>query len=269
LAPLGGARYGRAMSETPVRAEREGPVLTLLIDRPKALNALNPETLEALSAALDERGDARAIVLTGAGNKAFVAGADIKQMAGMTVDEGMSFSHRGQVIFDRLERLPVPVIAAVNGFALGGGCELAMACDFIVASERARFGQPEVGIGVIPGFGGTVRMRRLVGPGWARRLLVTGEQIDAQTALRIGLVTELVAPDALRARAQALAEQIAENAPKAVGWAKESTVHAEDDGHEGALAYERNAFGLCFSTEDLREGMRAFLEKRSPSWRDT
>ncbi|MEM1025484.1 MAG: enoyl-CoA hydratase-related protein [Myxococcota bacterium] len=255
------------MSDNPVRSEREGPVLTLVIDRPKALNALNPETFDALEDQLSQLGDARALVLTGGGDKAFVAGADIKRMAAMSLDEGLAFARRGQDLFDRLERLSVPVIAAVNGFALGGGCELAMACDFILASERARFGQPEVSIGVIPGFGGTVRLGQRVGPAWARRMMMTGEQVDAELALQIGLATELVPAAELRGRAQSLGEQIAKNAPKAVAWAKESCLHAQGDSHEGALTFERNAFGLCFCTEDQKEGMTAFLEKRRPSWR--
>mgnify|MGYP006266325495 FL=1 len=254
------------MTERTVRVEVEDGVATWTIDRPQALNALDPNTLQALRDAVDGVSpDVRAIVVTGAGDKAFVAGADIKAMAAMGPLEAERFSVEGHRTLAAFEALPIPTFAAVNGFALGGGCELMLACDVAVAAPHARFGQPEVGLGVIPGLGGTVRLPRRVGPGWARRLLVTGERIDAATAARIGLVTEVVESGSVLDRALELAGAAAKQAPRAVSWAKASCLHAEGS-LEGALALEQRLFGLCFATKDQREGMEAFVEKRPAVW---
>jgi len=261
-------RYATRMSQSNVRYEIEGGVATLTIDRPKALNALDVQTVNEIGACLDGLdADARVLVVTGAGEKAFVAGADIKGMTSMSAQEAVSFSKATQEVMTRIEHLPIPVIAAVDGFALGGGCELAMCCDFIIASERAQFGQPEVAIGLIPGFAGTVRLSRKVGPGWARRLIVTGERIDAETSFRIGLVTEVVPSGQALSRAQELGATIAKNAPRAIALAKECCLFGEERDAAGAAAYERNAFGLVFTTEDRVEGLSAFIEKRSPTWK--
>jgi enoyl-CoA hydratase len=255
------------MSFQNVRLEIEADVAVLTVDRPKALNALDPDTVSELTEAVRSLSpDVRALVVTGAGDKAFVAGADIKRMASMTPREGIAFAEAGQELLRTLECQPFPVIAAVNGFALGGGSELVLACDFAVASENAQFGQPEVLLGIIPGFGGTVRLGRRVGPGWARRLVTTGERIDAATAARIGLVTEVVPAGQALARAQELAQMVKKNAPRAVAWAKESALFAEEHEADGASRFERTLFGLCFTTEDQAEGMGAFVEKRKPNW---
>ena len=251
-----------------VRVEHRDTTALVIIDRPRALNAIDAQVLEELDAAIHQLPEGcRAVVITGAGDKAFVAGADIKAMQSMTPAESERFGQKGHALFARLGALPMPVIAAVNGFALGGGCELALACDFVVASETARFGLPEVGLGVIPGFGGTTRLGRRVGDAWARRMIVTGERVKAEVALRIGLVTEVVAPDRLLDRALELAGQIGANAPRAVALGKRSARVAEESSLEQANAFEVAAFGLCFSTEDQREGMSAFIEKREPVWK--
>ncbi|MGF1511285.1 MAG: enoyl-CoA hydratase-related protein [Myxococcota bacterium] len=250
-----------------IRLEIEEGLAVLTVDRPRALNALNPETVEELTEATAGLSEAtRALVVTGGGDKAFVAGADIKRMSEMSVREAIQFAESGQDLLRLLETRPFPVIAAVNGYALGGGSELVLACDFAVAAENAQFGQPEVHLGIIPGFGGTVRLSRRVGPSWARRLITTGERIGAETALRIGLVTELVAAGQALQRARELASEVVKNAPRAVAWAKESCRYAEEHEALGASAYERNVFGLCFTTQDQQEGMLAFTEKRSPQW---
>lgn len=252
-----------------LKLDVSGAVATLTIDRPKALNAIDSKTVAEIEAALDElstHGDVRALIVTGGGEKAFVAGADIKEMAPLGATEGLEFSRKAHAALRRLEQLPIPVIAAVNGFALGGGCELMLACDFALASENARFGQPEVMLGVIPGMGGAVRLVRKVGPGWARRLLVTGAQIDAQQALAIGLVTEVVPQAELLDRARALAGKIAEMAPLAVRWAKEAAQLAEETDLETGLRHEQRVFGACFATQDQKEGMSAFTDKRKAAW---
>ena len=247
----------------------DGGIGTLTIHRPKALNALNSATIAELGQVLDAvEADAslRAVVVTGAGEKAFVAGADIAEMSALGPLEARRFAEKGERTLARLEELPVPTIAAVNGFALGGGCELAMACDLVYASERARFGQPEVNLGLIPGFGGTQRLARRVGPGRALEIILTGDMIDAAKAKEIGLALEVLPPDQLLPYALGVARKIASRAPAAVGLAKR-TLHAGlavDSATAGEL--ERQAFSLLFATEDTREGMKAFVEKRAAAF---
>jgi len=241
-------------------------VATITIDRPKALNALNTATLDDLAAAIDAidaRGDVRAIIVTGAGPKAFVAGADISQMVDLTPREARAFSAKGSDLFARLEALPVPVIAAVNGFALGGGCELMLACDFAIASSNARFGQPEVNLGLIAGFGGTQRLTRKVPYGIAMELLVTGRMIKADEALRIGLVNRVVEPEALMSTVRGIVDEILSKGPVAVRRTRELVRSALDTTLADGLADETDGFGGVFETADAREGMTAFLEKRA------
>jgi enoyl-CoA hydratase len=251
-----------------VEVTHQGHVSTLTINRPDKLNALSTEVLEDLRAAIAElgdRSDSRAAVITGTG-KAFVAGADIAAMKNMTEVEGRAFGALGHGVFDSIEQLRIPVIAAVNGFALGGGCELALCCDFIYASSKAKFGQPEVNLGIIPGFGGTQRLPRRVGPAVARELIYTGKMIDAAEALRIGLVNAAFEPDALVAEALKTASEIATKGPLAVAAAKRLIRDGMDMGLPEANRLEQAAFGRGFGTADQREGMAAFLEKRAPSF---
>lgn len=257
------------MSDELVRSERRGAVTLLTLDRPAALNALDRATLERLRARVAEvaaDGAVRALVLTGAG-RAFAAGADIAEMRGLTPVEGEAFSRLGHAVLASLEALPIPTLAAVNGFALGGGCELALACDWIYASSKARFGQPEVNLGLLPGFGGTTRLARRVGPAWARELVLTGEPIDADTALRIGLANRVFEPDALVDAAVAAGEKVAAKGPVAVALAKRVLVEGQDADARVAHALEQQAFGLVFASEDRGEGMDAFLEKRTARFR--
>jgi len=253
------------MSETPVILdERRGAVAILTLNRPEKRNALNGQLRCAFLGALDEIGrDAaiRVVVITGAGDKAFVAGADIAEFEGRSpVDQYRVM--KAPSIFDALERFPKPVIAAVNGFCLGGGMELALACDIRIASTGAKFGQPEVNLGIIPGGGGTQRLPRIVGMGAALRLILSGDIIDATEAHRLGLVEELVAPEQLMTRAIALAETIASKSPVAVMAAKEATRAALSMSLSEGMKIETALFQLCFSSEDKAEGVRAFLEKR-------
>jgi enoyl-CoA hydratase len=246
----------------------EGHVATLTINRPDKLNALSRELLSELSAAIQSlaaKDEVRAAVITGAG-KAFVAGADIASMKTMTEDEGRAFGALGQGVFTAIEHLRCPVIAAVNGFALGGGCELALACDFIYASSKAKFGQPEVNLGIIPGFGGTQRLPRRVGLAVARELIYTGKMIDAEEALRIGLVNAVFEPDALLAAATMTAAEIATKGPLAVAAAKRLIRDGADLPLPEANRLEQAAFGEAFGTEDQREGMEAFLQKRAAAF---
>jgi enoyl-CoA hydratase len=249
--------------------EIEDRVATLTLNRPKVLNALNDLLFRELDAALDqisENRELRAVILTGAGEKAFAAGADIQELATVSAAEGQQLALRGQRVFSRIERLGIPAIACINGFALGGGCELAMACTFRLASETARLGQPEVKLGLIPGYGGTQRLPRLVGKGTALKLLLTGEMIGAAEALRIGLVDEVMPAAELMARGRQLASAMAAMAPLAVS----HCIAAVNDGAgiplEEALAMEAALFGLCCATEDKAEGTAAFLEKRTAVW---
>ncbi len=247
----------------------EGPVGVLTLNRPDALNALSSAMLEALGTRIAEVAaapDARAVVVTGAG-RAFAAGADIAEMSGKTALEGQAFSRLGHETFSALEALEIPAIAAVNGFALGGGCELALACDWIYASKKARFGQPEVSLGLLPGFGGTSRLARRVGAGWARELVLTGEPVDADTALAMGLANRVFEdPEALLAAAVAAGQTIAKKGPVAVAAAKRVMQAAGDADLDVANALEQATFGAVFASEDRAEGMAAFLEKRDPKF---
>jgi enoyl-CoA hydratase len=237
----------------------------ITFNRPKVLNALNRRTLEELGDALNRaREDAavRVLILTGAGEKAFVAGADINELAQQTPMDGKEFSLFGQEIFHRLETMGKPSIAAINGFALGGGCELALCCTMRIASKTARLGQPEVKLGIIPGYGGSQRLARLCGKGVGHELVLTGEMINAEEALRIGLVNHVVEPAELIPTAEAMARKIIANAPLAVKYAMEATEHGMEMTQEEGLFLEATLFGLCCATEDMREGTRAFLEKR-------
>lgn len=245
----------------------EGRVAKITIDRPEALNAIDRSVLDGLAAALDRiEPTVRAVVLCGAGEKAFVAGADIASMAKLSAVEAETFAGFGQRTFDRLAALDVPVIAAVQGFALGGGCELAMACDLIFASDRARFGQPEVKLGVIPGFGGTQRLVRRVGMSVALDLCLTGRMVKADEALRIGLVSRVITDGTVLDAAIAAATEIATLGPIAIRLCKRAIHENADQDLQSAEAAERTLFGLCFSTDDQREGMAAFLEKRAANF---
>jgi len=240
------------------------------INRPKALNALNSATLDDLLDAVGELAcnDAvRVVVVTGEGNKAFVAGADIQEMQPMNPVEGMSFSQKGHAAISALERLDKPVIAAVNGYALGGGFEVALACDIIYASEKARLGFPEVTLGILPGFGGTQRTARLVGPARAKELIFTGRVITAQEAFDMGLINKVVADDQLTAQVEELASRILSAGPVGIRLAKVCINRGLTMDIETGLDFEAEAFGLCFGTEDQKEGMTAFLEKRTPTYR--
>jgi enoyl-CoA hydratase len=245
----------------------EDGVAVLTVNRPKQLNALDARTLEEIEGVLATLGAARALVVTGGGDKAFVAGADIAAMSRIGPVEARRFAELGHRVLDRLEALPIPTIAAVNGYALGGGCELAMACDLVYASEKARFGQPEVALGIIPGFGGTQRLARRVGVGRALELILTGDPIDARKAKEIGLALEVLPPEQLLDHARAQARKIAAKGPVAIAQAKRA-VHAGADAALGAACeLERQAFAALFGTEDAKEGMRAFLEKRPPHFK--
>jgi len=247
--------------------EQNGAIAVLTINRPKALNALNADTLTELSTVFDELGrdsSVKVVVLTGSGEKAFVAGADIAQMKEFNALEGRRFGQLGQSTFRKLELLSQPVIAAINGFALGGGCELAMACDIRLASETAKFGQPEVTLGLTAGFGGTQRLPRIVGTGVASELLFTGDIIDAQEAYRIGLVNHVYPSDKLLEEALKLANRIAGRAPAAVQLSKSAIQRGINMDLDSAVAYEAEVFALTFSTQDQKEGCGAFLERRKP-----
>jgi enoyl-CoA hydratase len=249
---------------------REERIAILTFNRPKVLNALSHATMGELTAAVDELGqdpNVRCIILTGAGDKAFVAGADINELRAISsAADGAAFATRGQDTFFKIENLDKPVIAAINGYALGGGCELAMACDIRVAADSAKLGQPEINLGIIPGYGGTQRLPRLVGKGRAKWLILTGDLITAQEALRIGLVDIVVPAAQLMDRARELAETIAAKAPLAVAWAKRSINIGSETDLVTACAYEASQFGLVCGTEDRIEGTSAFLEKRSPQF---
>ncbi len=249
--------------------EIENHIAILTLNRPKVLNALNDQLFRELDAALDELRDShevRAILITGAGEKAFASGADIQELASVTATEGQQLALRGQRVFTKIESLGKPVIACINGFALGGGCELAMACTFRIASESAHLGQPEVKLGLIPGYGGTQRLPRLIGHGAALRLLLTGEMVTAAGALSLGLVEEVVPPGELMPRARQLAETIAAMAPLAVAHTIAAVNQGADQPLDRALAQEAARFGLCCATADKAEGTAAFLAKRQPAW---
>src|SRR5512133_2260011 len=250
--------------------DKKNSIAYLTVNRPKVLNALNMATMEELRAAFhDIKNDAsvRVVILAGSGEKAFIAGADISELAKHDAVSGKEYTHRGQSVLNLIENLGKPVIACINGFALGGGCEIAMACTMRLATENAKFGQPEVKLGIIPGYGGTQRLPRLVGKGIAMQLVLTGEMITAQEAHRIGLVNEIVAAGELIPRAEAIAQKIIANAPLAVQY----TMEAMNKGMETTLAeglyLEATLFGLACTTEDKKEGTSAFLEKRTAQFK--
>jgi enoyl-CoA hydratase len=252
-----------------IQYELRPPIAIVTLDRPKVLNALNRQSmveLEQVFLDVQKNAELRAVLVTGAGEKAFVAGADIGELASLSPMEGEQFAARGQRIFELIENCGKPVIACINGFALGGGCELALACTLRIASSTARLGQPEVKIGIIPGYGGTQRLPRLIGKGAALKMILTGEAISAAEALRLGLVDEVVEPDQLLSRAEQIAQTIAGMAPLAV----RDSIRAVNSGYDlplaSALALEASLFGLACSTSDKTEGARAFLEKRAPQW---
>lgn len=246
-----------------VTTEIQDAVAVLTIDRPKALNALNPEVLADLKAAFEaiDQNTVRCVVLTGAGDKSFVAGADIGSMSTMTKAEGEAFGKLGNDVFLMIESFPLPVIAAVNGFALGGGNELAMSCDIRICSDNAVFGQPEVGLGITPGFGGTQRLARLVGAGIAKEMIYTARNIKADRAAQIGLVNKVVAAEELSATVMKMAQGIAKNAPIAVAYAKKAINNGLQTDIDSGIAIEVEEFSNCFATEDQTYGMTCFLEK--------
>src|ERR1700735_3824372 len=249
--------------------EKNDTIAYVTVNRPKVLNALNTPTWKDLRTAFEDAPDdatTRGVIRTGAGNKAFIAGADISELAKVTAFEAEQSSRFGQEVLDLIENLGKPVIAAVNGFALGGGCETAMACTIRLAVETAKFGQPEVALGLIPGGGGTQRLPRLVGKGRALQLILSGEMISAQEAYRIGLVNEIVPAADLIARAEAILTKIAANAPIAVKFALEAANKGMETSQGEGLLLEASYFGLCAATEDKREGTSAFLEKRAPQF---
>ncbi len=246
--------------------EKKGPIAYVTINRPKVLNALNQKTWENLRAAFEDARDdivIRGVILTGAGDKAFIAGADISEIATITAVEAQKSSSYGQEVLNLIENLGKPVIAAVNGFALGGGCETAMACTIRLAAENAEFGQPEVTLGIIPGGGGTQRLPRLVGKGRALQIILSGEMINAQEAYRIGLVNEVVPAVAdLISRAEAILNQVFKNAPIAVKYSLEAVNKGLETSITEGLSLEASLFGICAATEDKKEGTQAFLQKR-------
>lgn len=246
-----------------VTYEAEGQVGVITINRPKALNALNSAVLDELDATLDavDQNEIRCLILTGAGDKSFVAGADIGEMSTLTKAEGEAFGKKGNDVFRKLETFPLPVIAAINGFALGGGCEISMSCDIRICSENAVFGQPEVGLGITPGFGGTQRLARLVGAGMAKQMIYTARNIKAPEALRIGLVNAVYPQEELMAQAKKMAAGIAKNAPIAVRNCKKAINDGLETDMDKAIVIEEKLFGDCFETEDQKYGMEFFLDK--------
>ena len=243
--------------------EQNGNVATITINREKALNALNSQVLDELNATLDavDLATVRCLVITGAGAKSFVAGADIGEMSSLTKAEGEAFGKKGNDVFRKIETFPIPVIAAVNGFALGGGCEISMSCDIRICSENAIFGQPEAGLGITPGFGGTQRLARIVGPGKAKQLIYTARNIKAAEAYRIGLVNEVYPLEELMPQAKKMAKGIAKNAPIAVRACKKAINEGLEVGMDEAIVIEEKLFGSCFETEDQKYGMAFFLDK--------
>ncbi len=252
-----------------LKVEKQNGVATIKINRPEALNSLNLQVLQDLSKAVDSvesDPEVQVVVITGEG-RAFVAGADIEQMSTKTPLEANEFSSFGAMVMRKIERMDKPSIAAVNGFALGGGCELAMACDMRIASDKAKFGQPEVGLGITPGFSGTQRLPRLVGKAKAIELILTADIINAETALGLGLVNKVTAPEELMTEVMALAAKIMKNAPLAVRYSNLAIKRGLDTDLESAITIETEFFGMCFATRDQKEGMSAFLEKRKPDYK--
>lgn len=245
----------------------EDGITTVTINRPKALNALDTLTLEEMKDCFNRLASdvaTKSVLITGAGPKSFVAGADLGAMSKMTVTEARCFSVLGHAVFNAIERIPVAVVAAINGFALGGGCELALACDFRFASDNAKFGQPEVNYGIIPGFGGSQRLARLIGTGEAKEMIYTGSMIDAEEALRIGLINRITTQENLIPECEAILRKIMSKAPMAIASAKNAINTGMNMDLRSGLAYEAQVFGSCFATRDQKEGMAAFLEKRNP-----
>jgi enoyl-CoA hydratase/carnithine racemase len=265
------------MSSAPVSAnfenilfEKKNAIAYVTVNRPKVLNALNMATMEELRRAfhaIKQDAEVRVVILTGAGEKAFIAGADISELARNNPVEAKAYTHQGQSVLNLIENCGKPVIACINGFALGGGCEIAMACTMRLASDTAKLGQPEVKLGIIPGYGGTQRLPRLVGKGLAMQLVLAGEMITAQEAHRIGLVNEVVAAAELIPRAEAIAQKIITNAPLAVQWAMEAVNKGMEMPLAEGLFLEATLFGLCCATEDKKEGTTAFLEKRAAKFK--
>ena len=253
-----------------VTYEVEGAVGIITINRPKALNALNSAVLEELNQTLDavDQNEIRCLILTGAGEKSFVAGADIGEMSTLTKAEGEAFGKKGNDVFRKLETFPIPVIAAVNGFALGGGCEISMSCDIRICSDNAVFGQPEAGLGITPGFGGTQRLARLVGMGRAKEMIFTCDNVDAAEAYRIGLVNKVVAKEELMPTAKAMAAKIISKGSYAISVAKAAINNGYDMDIKNAVEMEANLFGVVNDTNDKKEGMGAFLEKRAANLTD-
>ena len=246
-----------------LKVEHNGGITVMKVSAPKSLNALNSTILKEMGDFIDHLDKAtRVLIITGDGEKSFVAGADISEMAHLNEQEGFEFGRLGAQVFRKIELLPMPVIAAVNGFALGGGCELAMSCDIRIASSKAKFGQPEVGLGIIPGFSGTHRLPKLIGQGYAKEMIYTGKVIRADEALRIGLVNAVYEPEELMDKAMEIAQLMLKNAPVAISLAKQSINEGYDLDADGAIGLENKLFGKCFATRDQKEGMDAFLNKR-------
>ena len=246
-----------------LKVEHNGGITVMKVSAPKSLNALNSTILKEMDDFIDHLDKAtRVLIITGDGEKSFVAGADISEMAHLNEQEGFEFGRLGAQVFRKIELLPMPVIAAVNGFALGGGCELAMSCDIRIASSKAKFGQPEVGLGIIPGFSGTHRLPKLIGQGYAKEMIYTGKVIRADEALRIGLVNAVYEPEELMDKAMEMAQMMLKNAPVAIRLAKQSINEGYDLDADGAIGLENKLFGQCFATRDQKEGMDAFLNKR-------
>ncbi len=258
-----------AMEYKFLKIQKRGAICTLAISAPKTLNALNSSVLSEMDEFISNiDADIRVLIITGDGEKSFVAGADISEMQHLNEEEGERFGKLGASVFRKVETLPVPVIAAVNGFALGGGCELALACDIRIASNKAKFGQPEVGLGIIPGFSGTLRLAKAVGIGYAKEMIYSGKTIRADEALRIGLVNAVCEPDELMGHVMELAEKIASNAPIAVKYAKKCINEEYDMAADEGIAFENKMFGKCFATEDQKNGMSAFLSKSQTEFKN-
>lgn len=252
-----------------IKTNTENGICTLTISAPKSLNALNSTILRELSESIDSLDKSvKVLIITGDGEKSFVAGADISEMQNLDSEQGENFGCLGAQVFRKIETLGIPVIAAVNGFALGGGCELAMACDIRICSDNAKFGQPEVGLGIIPGFSGTYRLAKLVGVGYAKELIYTGKAIRADEALRIGLVNAVYPQAELMEAASKMAAKICAMAPIAVRYAKQCINEEYDLPADEAIAYENRMFGKCFATKDQKEGMTAFLTKGKPNFKN-
>jgi len=253
-----------------IEYKKEDNKAYILVNKPKSLNSLNEETLLELEEAIEliaKNKKLQVLIIRGKGDKAFVAGADIKEMAGMDPIQAEKFASLGQRVFDKIEKLLMPVIAAVNGHALGGGCELALSCDIRIASENAQFGQPEVGLGIIPGFGGTQRLNKIIGEGLAKEYIYTGKFINSKKAKEINLVNHVVKLEKLDDKAEEIANQIMNNSASAVKMAKEAINFKHDSNQSSGLDYEAKLFGLCFSTYDQQEGMQAFIKREKPHFK--